>query len=452
MNVHATRRSMLRAGLRAGTLALVPPAVATSACVSGAAQPKPATGSSAKGEVTFLDWEASLEGLPTETVLKNFQARSTGVTLTFDTLGQNYEEKMRTLLAAGTPYDIHRVNDDYVRGNGTKGLMTDLMPLLKRDKIRREDFYEFIYDFPANEGKYWAWSTGNQPRVLYVNKTLFQNKGVPAPLFDRWDPPGWTWEDMVAAATRLTDLSNAERPTFGTNIYEDTGFEQTFLVNFGVDEGTYAKDGKRWLMATPKGAEAMQTVIDLHCRLRIQRPFNHQEGGAAVSGSTLFRQGRLAMHYGTMTAMRDFRRDIKDFDWDVAPVPKKDRRMTEGSLICYCVPKEAKNVEGAWQVLQHMTAEESGKIFAETQYYVPAAKSAAKTLQARPGEKPERLKLIVESMTQYNTAINFTSNTERARQIYRPELSSKAYLCTESAQQTLDGVKKQVEDALIGQA
>lgn len=41
--------------------------------------------------------------------------------------------------------------------------MTDLMPLLKRDKIRREVFYEFIYDSPANEGKYWAQSTGSQP-------------------------------------------------------------------------------------------------------------------------------------------------------------------------------------------------------------------------------------------------------------------------------------------------
>ncbi|MDQ3700862.1 MAG: extracellular solute-binding protein, partial [Chloroflexota bacterium] len=409
--------------------------------------PQAATG----GEVSFLDWEASLEGLPTETVLKNFQAKSSGVTLAFDTLGQNYEEKMRTLLAAGTPYDVHRVNDDYVRGNGTKGLMTDLMPLVKRDKIKREDFYEFIYDFPIHEGKYWAWSTGNQPRVLYVNKTLFQNKGVTAPMFDRWDPAGWTWEEMVAAATKLTDLSNIERPTFGTNIYEDTGFEQTFMVNFGVEEGIYARDGKRWLMASPKGIEAMQSIIDLHCRLRVQRPFNHREGGAAVSGSTLFRQGRLAMHYGTMTAMRDFRRDIKDFDWDIAPVPKKDRRMTEGSLICYCVPKEAKYVDAAWQVLQHMTAEESGKLFAETQYYVPAAKSPARLLQAKPGEKPERIKLFVESMTQYNTVVNFTSNTERARQIYRPELNNKAYVCTESAQQTLDGVKKQVEDALIGQ-
>jgi multiple sugar transport system substrate-binding protein len=448
------RRTLLRHyGRLAGSAGFVPAALAA-ACAPGATAPPPGPGPAggAKGEVTFLDWEASLEGLPTETVLKNFQAKSTGVTLTFDTLGTNYEEKMRTLLAAGTPYDVHRVNDDYVRGNGTKGLMTDLMPLLKRDKIRREDYFEFLYDFPAHEGKYWAWSTGNQPRLLYVNTTLFQNKGLAPPRFDRWDPPGWTWEDMVAAATRLTDLSNPEQPTFGVNLYEDTGFEQTFLVNFGVEEGIYARDGRRWLMATPAGAEAMQTVIDLSCRLRIQRPFNHREGGAAVGGSALFRQGRLAMHFGTMTAMRDFRRDIKDFDWDVAPVPKKARRMTEGSLISYCIPKEAKNVEGAWLVLQHMTAEESGKVFAEAQYYVPAAKAPARALQARPGEKPERIRLFVESMSQYNTIVNFTSNTERARLIYRPELGAKAFVCTEPAQQTLDGVKKQVEDALAGQA
>jgi len=445
MNRRTLTRRLVQTTATAG---LVPAALLTAACETQQAKPK----ETGVQEVTFLDWEASLEGLPTETVLKNFQSKAQNVKLTVDTLGQNYEEKMRTLLAAGTPYDIHRVNDDYVRGNGTKGLMTDLMPFYKRDKVKREELWDFHYNFPIHEGKSWAWATGNQPRVLFINKTLFQNKGVQAPLFDKWDPPGWTWEDMVSAAQRLTDTSNPDRPTFGVNIYADTGFEQTFLVNFGVEEGIYSKDGKRWTMATPKGIEAMQAIIDLTCRLRVQRPFNHGEGGSGVSGATLFTQGRLAMHYSTMTAMRNFRRDIKDFDWDIAPVPKKERRVTEGSLICYCVPKETKNADGAWQVLQHMTSEDSGRIFAEQQYYIPANKSAStKYIVAKPGEKPEHVKLFVESMTQYNTLPNFTSNTERARQIYRPELNTKAYICGEPAKQTIDGLKKQVEDSLIGQ-
>jgi multiple sugar transport system substrate-binding protein len=441
------RRTLLRT-LSVATAAATPAAALIGCGPEQAAPTKPA-----QGEVTFLDWESSLEGLPTETVLKNFQAKVSNVKLDYDTLGQNYEEKMRTLLAAGTPYDVHRVNDDYVRGNGVKGLMTDLSPYIKRDKFNREEVWPFHFDFPAHEGKYWGWATGNQPRVLFINKTLFQNKGVPAPLFDKWDPPtGWAWEDMVNAAQKLTDKSNPDRPTYGVNLYEDTGFEQTFLTNFGVDEGIYSKDGKHWTMATPKGIEAMQTIIDLHCRLGVQRPFDWREGGTGVSGNTLFTQGRLAMHYATMTTMRNFRRDIKDFDWDIAPVPKKEKRVTEGSLICYCVPKDAKNPDAAWQVLQFMTSEDSGRIFAEQQYYIPANKNAGtKYIVAKPGEKPERVKLFVESMTQYNTLPNFTSNTERARQIYRPELNVKAYICKEPAKQTIEGLKKQVEDSLIGQ-
>ncbi|HET7771198.1 MAG TPA: extracellular solute-binding protein [Chloroflexota bacterium] len=440
------RRTLLHT-LTALSGTAIPAFVFTACGPEQSAPTKPAV-----GEVTLLEWEASLEGLPTDTVLKNFQAKNSTIKFTFDTLGQNYEEKMRTLLAAGTPYDVHRVNDDYVRGNGVKGLMTDLMPYVKRDKVKREELWEFIFDFPVHEGKMWGWGSGNQPRVMFINKTLFQNKGVQAPLFDRWDPPGWTWDDMSAAAQKLTDLSNVERPTFGVNFYEDTGYEQTLLVNWGIDEGIYSKDGKKWMMATPKGIEAIQAAIDLNCRLKVQRPFNHREGGAGVSGNTLFTQGRLAMNYATMTSMRNFRRDIKDFDWDIAPVPKKERRVTEGSIIAYCVPKDSKNPDGAWQVLQHMTSQDSGRIFGADWFYIPANKAAATaTIVPKAGEKPDRVKLFVESMTQYNTLPSFTSNTERARQIYRPELNAKAYICTEPAKQTIESVKRQVEDSLIGQ-
>ena len=38
-----------------------------------------------------------------------------------------------------------------------------------------------------------------------------------------------------------------------------------------------------------------------------------------------------------------------------------------------------------------------------------------------------------------------------ARQTHRPELNNKAYICTGSARTTLENVRKQVEDALIGQ-
>src|SRR3712207_5189719 len=101
-----TRGSLIQRLSRAAAAGgVLPAALATAACEQ---QPQAKPRETGVQDVTFLDWEASLEGLPTETVLKTFQAKSQNVKLTIDTLGQNYEEKMRTLLAAGTPYDIHR--------------------------------------------------------------------------------------------------------------------------------------------------------------------------------------------------------------------------------------------------------------------------------------------------------------------------------------------------------
>jgi multiple sugar transport system substrate-binding protein len=300
-----------------------------------------------------------------------------------------------------------------------------------------------VYDFPQYEGKYTAWSSGNSPRMLYVNKTLFQNGGVQAPLFDKYDAPGWTWDDFVAAAQKITKDPDGQRPTFAVDMW-DTGIEQTLLVSSGVDEGIYSKDGKQFLMASPKGIEAMQALADLACRYKVSRPNTF-----ADSASTLFQQGRLGMLFATMGSTTTFRRNVKDFDWDVAPFPKRQARLVEGSLVVYCIPKDAKNPDAGWQFLNYMTSDEAGKVFGETLFYIPVRKTAASQYVKVPaGEKPERLKLFVEAMN-YNRAINFTNNTERARQIYRPELT-KAFRCEETAKTALENVKKQVEDSLVG--
>ncbi|HEX2186858.1 MAG TPA: extracellular solute-binding protein, partial [Chloroflexota bacterium] len=224
------RRRLLRAlaGTASGTLGAA--LALTTACAERTAQ-RPA--GEAPSELVFMDW-SNIENTPTETVVTNFRAKFPQVQLAVEPTPQNYEEKMRTLIAAGTPADVHRVNDDYVRGFATKGQFVDLSPYLKRDKVKREDFYEFIYDFPIYEGKYWAWSTGNQPRLLYVNKTLFQNNGLQPPAFETWDPAGWTWDETILAAQKLTKDAHTERPTYGISLYHDTGYEQTFLVNSGI--------------------------------------------------------------------------------------------------------------------------------------------------------------------------------------------------------------------------
>lgn len=396
--------------------------------------------------VEFMDW-GDIQNTPTEVVVNDFRAKFPHLQVDVMPVPPGYEDKMRAMLAAGTPADIHRVNDDYVRGYTEKGQLLDLTPYLKKSKIRREDFYEFIYDFPIHQGKYWAWNVGNNPRLFFVNVTLFKQMGVPPPLFDRWDPPGWTWEDFVETAKRMTVGFDSDRPQFGTSIYDDTGYEQTFLVNFGVDEGIYSKatNPQRWTMGTPQGIEALQQVIDLTCKHKAQRPFNFGGGGSGA----LFEQGRLAMRFSTSGYANTLNRNVKDnFEWDVAPVPKKVKRMTEGSLITFSIPKEAKNPDGAWELLNHMASDDGGRVFAEARSFVPPRKSAAERYyKPRPGEKPDRLALVVGGNA-VQSSVNFAAGTERARNIYRPEFNRRAYTCQESVKVVMDSVGKAIEDAL----
>src|SRR2546423_9567358 len=149
-----------------GVSALGVPAISGLAACASNQPTKPAPG---QQQLVFMDWE-DIENLPTNTVVKNFQAKFPNIKMQVDPVPSDYETKMRALVAAGTPDDVHRINDDYVRAYSVTGLLTDLMPYIKRDKIKREDFFEPVYDFPLHDGKYTAWSSGNSPRMLYVNK------------------------------------------------------------------------------------------------------------------------------------------------------------------------------------------------------------------------------------------------------------------------------------------
>lgn len=151
------------------------------------------------GTTQFMNWEA-MEGTPTEQAIFAYQeqtGRSVEIIPNPGT-GTDYETKIRTMLAGGTVPDIIRTNDDFVRFYSTKGQFTDLQPLMDRDGITPDNYFPPIFDFPRQpDGKYTAWTLGNQPRVIYYNVDLFEKAGVALPPTD-WTSEGWTWDSTYA--------------------------------------------------------------------------------------------------------------------------------------------------------------------------------------------------------------------------------------------------------------
>lgn len=431
---------------------------ASSAPVASAAAASTAPGTASSGQVgttSFMNWDP-IEGTPFEAVLQAYQ-QQTGrkvENVPNPGTGTEYETKVRTMLAGGTAPDIMRVNDDFVRYYSIKDQVRDLTPYLKRDNINPDDYYAPIYDFAKQpDGKYGAWSIGNQPRVIYYNVNKFKEAGVPLPPKE-WTKTGWTWNDFLETARKLTKGDQQ----WGALVYDDTGSEQTWAVNNGVADGIFAKDGKRFTLADEKGAEAIQWLADLTCKHKVQPERGLVEQGTTPNlGNNMFVAGKVAMIFRTQSTITYFRRNVPkagdpgSFEWDVAPVPANVDQKSEGSLICYAITKPAKNPDAAWELLKWMGGPGGSKIFAERGAWITAYKAGNQFLKPGnepPASYPANLALFGKA-TEVGTVINFTENTESARNVYRQEFA-KVWNCQESAQTVLNRVRKDVEEALGG--
>jgi multiple sugar transport system substrate-binding protein len=432
-------------------------AAQTSAAPSTAAAAATPGSSSAAvaGSTTFMNWD-DIKGTPIEMVLQAYE-KQTGQkveNVPNPGSGTEYETKVRTMLAGGTAPDIMRVNDDFVRYYSVKQQVRDLTPYIKRDNINPDDYYASIYDFAKQPtGTYGAWSIGNQPRVMYYNVNMFKDAGVPLPPKD-WTKQGWTWNDFLETAKKLTKGDQQ----WGALVYDDTGCEQTWTVNNGVPDGIFGKDGKTFTLASAKGAEAMQWLADLTLKHKVQPERGQVEQGTTPNlGNNLFIAGKVGMIFRTQGTISYFRKNIPkagdpgSFEWDVAPTPGNVDQKSEGSLICYAITKPAKNPDGAWNLLKFMGGPEGSKIFAEQGAWITAHKASNSYMKpgaAPPASYPANLALFSKA-TEFATVINFTENTEAARNVYRQEFA-KVWNGQDTAQAVLDRVKKDVEEALSG--
>lgn len=415
-------------------------AAVTATALSTTLSPAPALATQASGEVSFMNWDV-VAGTPLEAALNAFQEQS-GIKVNVQpTPTQDYETKQRTLLASGSPPDIMRVNDDLVRAFSVADQLYDLKPFIDQSGLDPAEFQEYPFTFPVQpDGKHTAWPIGTRPYVLFYNKTAFEEAGVALPP-TTWTSEGWTWDDFLSAAQAL----NIPDERWGALIYDETSYEQTFTINNGEPSGIWSEDGTQFTMANPTGIEAIQWVTDLTCKHEVQPPWSELQMDDA--GYQMFASGRVAMIGQNSSFASYLRENVSDFTWDLAPIPGKVEQKSLANLTVFCIPKDAKNPEAAFELLKFLSSTEGGRIFADAGEFVPVNKAAAAEIKAVNG-MPEHINLVTEAI-ENSTTENFSVNIMRARQIYRSEMDL-VYNCSESAENVLTGIREQVEAALAG--
>jgi len=229
------------------------------------------------------------------------------------------------------------------------GVVQDVMPFAERDTaFKLDDYFEEVLTLLRRGERLYGVPLDFTPMMMFYNRTLFDQARVPYP------KPGWTWDDFLKKARRLTvQPPGAKSPTqFGMFFENVMPFWILWLWTGGGDvldpTGTRASgqlDG-------PESIAAMQFLIDLMFKHHVA-PTPRETKAAGVD---LFRTGRAAMDIKGHWMMIDYR--AEGIDFGVAPLPVKEGvpRKTVVYASGLAISTKARHPDLAWEYIKFITS------------------------------------------------------------------------------------------------
>ena len=206
-------------------------------------------------------------------------------------------------------------------------------------------------------------------RNIWYNKTLFQKEGLEDP-YTQYKRGEWTMERFLEAARRLTKFDERGMATqFG--VLASPLDAWTFVWAFGGDILT--PDGKRCIIDTPEAIEGLRLMRDLVYKWHV----SPTTAESAMNAYT-FESGRIAMFF-QWAGQTPIYRKIRDFEWDVVPVPAGPRgriSMLKGNqLIMY---RHARHPQEAWRFMKFYVSRDAERIlYVKLRRAMPTRKDVA---------------------------------------------------------------------------
>ena len=355
--------------------------LAAVACGAGAPAEKPDGGGVTT--VRYMLWGSTdelgeLRGMLTST----FEPANPGIHVEVLTVaGSMYQIKLATMLAGGVAPDIVNIHEAFLPTAAENQLILPLDDLVAGDPSVRLDAFipRLVDEARYRDGKLYKLPTGGHVVVLYYNKDLFDAAGVTYP------DDTWTWDDLLAAALKLT-VRNEQGQTTQWGLNGD-GLGWLHYVDFIWQNGGEVFDADNHLVLgrpeyIDQNVEAWQFVADLIQKHKVTRFFEE----SAVLPVDPFIGGQSAMQMSGSWTTNDLMRTWKELHakgeegkmirWGVAPLPKQRKRATlffAGGPVIY---RDTPYAKESWQVAKFFASEAWQKAQA-VRGNVPSLKSVA---------------------------------------------------------------------------
>lgn len=313
--------------------------------------------------LTFSTW-GSIDEIDTlKPLLAEFQRENPDVPVKLIHIPDEYPHKIRLLASSRQMPDVLFMENQTLPGFAKRGVLRDLGPYLANDAtLKRSDFYPQVMQAMTVDQTLYGIPRDLSNLVIYYNRRLFDQAGVPVPR------AGWTYEDMVAKAKRLTKGDDQ----FGVGFAPYPLYWLPYLWSDGVDLMT--PDMTRCTLLDPPTLAAMQRYLDLRWKHHVA-PTEAQVGNARMS--QLFAQGKLAMLVTGRWVVPGFRKKL-DFPWDVAPFPAgKAGSVVDADASGWCIAKSCDAPDKAWRLIRFLAGKKAIAAFTASGLIVPSRPDVA---------------------------------------------------------------------------
>jgi multiple sugar transport system substrate-binding protein len=143
-----------------------------------------------------------------------FEKNHPGVTVNFQYLSGTtfttaaYKKGIDDLIQEGNPPDIVTGGPSFFTNLDKQEYLADINVLVKRNNLNLEDYFErpLLSNLSHNQ-KQLAIPTSVTPMVVFYNKSVFMNAGLPAPTKE------WTWNDLINATQKIQQQSEQKITT-----------------------------------------------------------------------------------------------------------------------------------------------------------------------------------------------------------------------------------------------
>jgi len=309
------------------------------------------------GVVRVGTWESGDALEPWNNAIAAFHEEYPDIEVKLEPVPQEYGTKLLAQMAAGTAPDVYQVGDGDVARFVREGIVEPLDPYINGDNpLDMSLFFPAVAEFGQIGGETYLLTKDYSPLVLYYNKDIFDEAGVPYPTED------WTWDDLLDAAQKLTteDRWGIQLPGHWGDWLWHRGI-QPLLVQNGAslisEDGTMVEG----YMNSEKTVEALQWYVDLFLKHKVAPT---REDVDSYAGVDLFANGIVAMVWTGRWPLKDWKA-IEGFNFGTAGLPAGP--AGKGNALCwagFAINSASQNKEAAWTFLKYIAAGEGAKEFA----------------------------------------------------------------------------------------